>query len=347
MRAIGSGTARTATIADTTEPTESPEAAASSRQGIYPKAISENAANSVAIGTDASTVRYYEQQTGKAFLVHLDTQRTDVLSDRKLAGFIKSYWIPKTNAVISAFQQSDGVRWRWFDYGTKETKQIGSVISALAVSPDGQLIVYSEPEGESSVIFVSAVDGSYPKKLLTTRAENIQLDWPRNNAIIMTSQRPDRQGKDLSSIDLHGNLTPLIADRENLEYSWSPDGLHLLFSYFSPEQEISLWYRDISSGADVPLDLATSAKKCAWHTTGTSITCGIPAKNTLTHDIPADHTATIDDIVTLDLLSGQQQRLYAGTRAKLIGIIDPINSSDDRFFIFSNLFDQRLFMLPL
>jgi hypothetical protein len=108
-----------------------------------------------------------------------------------------------------------------------------------------------------------------------------------------------------------------------------------------------LWYRDITSGIESPLGVATSAEKCAWQSDDTTIICGIPIKSSLTRGVPAAHSATIDDIVTIDTRSGEQTVQYHGTSTLPIGVIDPLISSSGTYFVFTNVFDQRLYSFPL
>lgn len=312
-----------------------------------PKAISENTVVSVAAGGPSDTVRYYERETGKSFSVNLPLLKTDVLSDVRQSGFISSNWLPYSTKAISEVQDPSGISYRLYDYKTKISTTIGSDIAALAVSPDGRQIAFIKPTKDASELFISDVDGKNPRKIITTRAQDVGLDWPVKDALSLSSRRADRTGTDLSVIDLKGILTVMMSDFENLEYIWSPDGTRLLYSFYTPEHGVSLWYRDAGSGGDIPLGLSTSARKCAWHDTTLVITCGVPVKSSLSGDVPADRSSTVDDIVTLNIATGEQNHLYGGTSTTLIGVIDPLVSSSEHYFVFTNLFDQHLYMLPL
>jgi len=320
---------------------------ASNRVSARPKAISENPVVSAALGKESDSVKYYERETGKAFSVNLHTLKTGILSDVRLPGFIRSYWLPYSDKVVSEFQDPAGISYRSFDYTTKETTTIGSDITALAVSPDGRQVAYIKPTKEASALFISDSDGANPRSVMTTRAQEARLDWPVKSALAMASRRPDRAGTDLSVVGLDGTLTMLMSNRENLEFAWSPDGTRLLYSYFTPEQGVSLWYHEIASDVDVPLGIATSAAKCAWHHAAFIITCGVPAKSSLGRDVPAERSATVDDIVTLNIDTGEQSRLYGGTSTTLVGVIEPMVSTSENYFVFTNVFDRKLYVFPL
>ena len=338
---------RTAAIADSVA---SASASASPRPGgvsSKPKSISDNPTTSAALGTSPDTVRYYEQTTGKSFVVNLRTLKTDILSEQRLSGFLRSWWVPRADRVVSSFQQSDGVAYRFYDYDTHTTTTIGSAVAAVAISPDGLRTAYLQHDGDALSLWIGAVDGTSAQKILKTRVDEPQLSWPQKNALSLVSRRADRPGFDLSLVGTDGTLVPVLTNKENLEAVWSPDASRLLYSFFTPDVGVSLWVHDATTGVDAPLGLPTSAEKCAWHPDGAHITCGVPVQSSLTRDVPADHTATIDDIVTLDLVTGDQHRLYGGTSASLISVIDPLVSSSGSSLVFTNLFDQRLYVLSL
>lgn len=311
-----------------------------------PKALSTSAVNSVALGLESDTVRYYEAQTGRAFTADLSKSKAAVLSDRKLSGFIQSWWIPGRAAAISSFEQQGTAEYRFTDYSSEAVSVIGNAVTALAVSSDGNRIVFAEAADESSTIRIADVQGSAARTILPTRATDIELSWQSKDRVAVVSRRPGFAGRDLTLVGIDGALSPVFSNAENLEHAWSPDGQGVLYSRYTTGEGIGLWYRGIG-GVDIPLGLATGASKCAWHSDSTTVTCGVPNKNTLSRDVPADRVATTDDIVTLDLKTGGLTVHYTARSANLVGVIHPLVSSSGRYLAFINLFDQRLYMLEL
>ena len=340
------GAPGTATIADTLASASFSNLPAPSAPA-KPKAISEHGVVSAASGTASDTVRFYEEGSGKAFEVTLTTQRTDVLSDRRLPGFLWSYWIPRTRSVISAFQQPTGVEHRFFNYENGESVLLGFGISNIAVSPDGRRIAQLKKNSDDSYsLSVSAVDGTGPLPLLTTRIQEPKISWRSSDELALISKRSDRPGYDLTLIDAGGALRPLLSNKEGLEALWSSDGDLLLYSFFSADTGISLWLRSLQTGKEVALGVYTSAHKCAWHPVGRVVTCGIPMKKSLTRDVSSSQTATIDDIYTYDFDENTLRLNYSGTSSSLIGITNPLISSSGAYFVFTNMFDSRLYALP-
>lgn len=312
-----------------------------------PKVISDTQVNSPALGVASDTVRYYEAVTGKAFSVELRTLRTTVLSDQKLPGFIRSWWIPQGPEVVSQFQQKDGLAIRYYSYATRQVSTIGASVVSLAVAPGGRRLAFVDTGGDTATVYVANTDGTEERKIMDTRVDDPVLSWPRKDMLALSSKRSDRAGRDLTIIGLDGSLKPLLSNKENLEYAWSRGGERLLYSYYDQSKGIQLWYLDTASGIQTPLNIGTSARKCAWSPDTTQIVCGIPATATLSRDIPADKMSTLDDIVLITISSGQQHKLYSARQGALVGVSGPLISSSGSFFTFVNPFDRKLYLVAL
>lgn len=324
----------------------SPESEPSLAPSRAPRLISENEVISVVRGPARDSVKFYERLTGRAFSVDLPTLKTTTLSDRKLSGFIETYWTPAGDRVVSMFQEPEGIRFRSFNYKNSESTAIDEDITSLALSPDGRSVAYLKATPEGYEVKVGSIDGSGAQTILKTRAQDAHLTWPTPDFIFMISRKSDARGSDLSTITMGGTLSVVIENKENLEYQFSPDGSKLLYSYFAPGEAVSLWYRS-GDGTTAAVGVSTSAQKCAWHDNNSIITCGVPTRSSLTRDIPSEKSATIDDVISIDLLTGQQSSLYIGSHSSLFSVIRPLLSSSQKTFVFTNLFDQKLYMLSL
>jgi len=312
-----------------------------------PKAISTSTINSLAADLGQDAVRYYADQTGAAFSVDLRTGTAATLSDRRLPGFIQSWWIQGKRQVVSEFEVKGAREFRFYDYESGAVTLLGEGTTAFAVSPDGTDIAYITGNAASPEIRVIGVDGEGDRRIISTRASLAQISWPRSDTIAVTSHRHDRAGADMSLVALDGSFRKLFEGRENLEYRWSPDGRRLLLSYFVPNEGIRLWYRDFNSQFDAPLPLATSAQKCAWHPDSTAVTCGVPSRTELARDIPSDMMATSDDIVTVTLDTLVVTPRFSAEQKTPLGVTGPVITGSGRYFAFVNLFDRRLYFLGL
>lgn len=312
-----------------------------------PTGISTSSVNSLAEDLAPDSVRYYADQTGAAFSANLRSGTVSTLSDRPLAGFIRSVWVSGKRQVISLFESKGARELRFYDYDTAAVVPLGEGATSFAVSPDTRSLAYITGASEAPEVRVVGTDGTGDRRILNTRVTLAQVSWPQSNTIAVTSRRHDRTGTDMSLITLDGSFRRLLEDLENLEYRWSPDGRRLLFSYFVPAEGIRLWYRDLESPLDIALGVETSAQKCAWHPGGTRVTCGVPTKTELARDIPSDMMATSDDIVTIDLETLTQTQLASADQKTPLGVMEPVVTESAGYFAFVNLFDHRLYSLPL
>jgi dipeptidyl aminopeptidase/acylaminoacyl peptidase len=312
-----------------------------------PKELTNMPTVSAVTGLGSDTIRYYELRTGKAFQIDLKTRTTTILSAKKLDGFIRTIWAPNRDDVVSAFTQSTGTVFRSYHYATGLTSSLDSLVSSVTFSPDGRHIAYVTSDADHSAIFISDIDGAQPHKIIDTRIADAELSWPLADTLVLVSRHAGGPGRDMTVIGADGSLAPLLSNISNLEYAWSRDGSKLLYSYFDQSGGVRLWYMDVSQHTPVSLGLATSASKCAWHNDNTEITCGVPSNTALAHDVSAADSATLDDIITLHILTGEQTKQYSIQKGVYIGVIDPVISSSGSFFVFTNLFDQKLYSLPL
>lgn len=312
-----------------------------------PKAISDNPIVSAMLSPLSDTVQYYEVQTGKAFRVNINTRRTETISDKRLIGFVRAYWSSDGKQVVAAFEEQNGLALRYYDYTTGKNSAIGNSAISATFSPDGHNLAFLDNKGSSISLMVGGSDGTESREILTTRSNSSIIEWPKKDFISLLTQRTGSVGRDLSLVNLDGTLRILLSNRDNLEHVWSPSGQKLLFSYFVTGKGVQLLYLDITLGAPIFLNIATSAAKCAWQPDEQGIVCGVPASDSLTRDISADKTATLDAISQIDLVSGAINKLYSPQKGVLLGVGESLVSSSGNYFVFRNLFDQRLYVLTI
>ena len=339
-----SNTPQTASIGQYADTTTSPSPTTTHQQA--PKALSTGTAYSLAVGTDSESVRYFDE-LGRAFSVNPGNGRITILSDSKVQGFIRGWWLPGSLRAVIQSQKGSGSEFQWHDFQAGLSAVMGTDFMSLTVSRDGRSIAFTAPSDDHMAIFTSGADGSARHPLLQTRISEDSLSWPADERLALVSRRPDQNGWDLSLVGMNGALTPVLTDRENLATQWSRDGSQLLYSAFITTQGIELFLRTITTGEDIPLGIATSADKCAWTPDGTRIVCGVPTHSSLTGDVPASKTATVDTIISFDLTTGAQQTVWTPPSGTLMGVIDPVITSSGRAFAFTNLFDHRLYSVSL
>jgi hypothetical protein len=103
----------------------------------------------------------------------------------------------------------------------------------------------------------------------------------------------------------------------------------------------------MADGTDVDTGLPTSAAKCAWAPDSATFVCGVPSAAALTKDVPAELTATNDSIVSVSREGMEQTTLYRAAPRPLLSVYRPLVSSSGAYLAFVNLFDKKLYSLPL
>jgi hypothetical protein len=312
-----------------------------------PAAVTSTQVTGTAPGLESDTVRFYEEHTGKSFQARLRDGSVRPLSETVLKNFVTSWWVPGYPQVISKFDDGSTVSYRHYNFTTDTSSDIGSLVTALALSPDGQSIVYAQTETGRIDIIRANADGSDSSVLLSTRALDIGLAWPAKDRIAVTLRRNPDGARDLLELHPDGTIVPLFTGMQNLETSWSRDGSWLLYSYYREEDGTALRVHSVSDGTDVDTGLLTSAAKCAWMSDGLSFVCGVPSSAALSGDVPAELTATNDSVVRVIRDSLEQAALYRAQSRPLLSVSRPFISSSGAFFVFSNLFDKKLYSFPL
>ncbi len=224
------------------------------------------------LSKEKDSVIYYEKGTGRVFEVSLKDRRESSVSDVSLPNLIKTAWSPTRKEVVSLFYNPRGSRYKYFSYRTRASVDLGQGITSLVFSPDGSQVAYfknTEPRG----IFISQPDGSSAKIILPTRLENIQLYWPSDDVLSFLTNT--NEGSELYSLSKAGDIRKIIDVSDGLEVKWSHDSSRVLFSK-REGSSVNLYYKDIASGIETPLNTSTSASKCAWGIDGKTVVCGVP-----------------------------------------------------------------------
>lgn len=244
--------------------------------------LSQRNVVSPVLSKDKDSIIYYEKSTGKVFEVVLKNTTESSLSDVFLANLIKTIWAPSRKEVVSLFYSPKGNHYKYFSYKTKSSVDLGTDIQSLVFSPDGSQIAYFGSKEDSSGIFISQPDGNSSKKILSTRLENMEIYWPSNE--LLAFRTDSANGSELYSLSRLGEIKKLLDARDTLETKWSNDGSRVLFSQ-KDDSGINLFYKDIASDIETPLNVSTSASKCDWGIDDKTVVCGVPRSSSFGDEI--------------------------------------------------------------
>jgi DNA-binding beta-propeller fold protein YncE len=305
---------------------------------------SEPAHNIAVLSTDI--VRVAEEETGRVLLLDVQGTASTVESDRRIPDYLDTFWFGSTpNRIVLTDKAGVPQFRRVLADGALDTPLENGTMS-IAVSPDGTRVARVVREPLQTTIRVSVAGNDDDATLLQSRIQDPVIGWADATTISLLTKRPDRDGWDLSLLDDEGVLTPLITNREGLEVLWAPTGSRALVSYVTDEG-IVLSVLDRSSGSMVPLGIETSVRKCAFSPEQDSIVCGIPTSRALSRDAAADRTATNDAIAVISLESGISRTVMPARDAVRFSVIDPAVTASGRFLVFRNLYDRKVYGLPI
>jgi hypothetical protein len=289
--------------------------------------LSPRSVVSPVLSKEKDSVLYYEKGTGKVFEVNLKDLNERSVSDVPLANFVKTVWAPSRKEVISLFYYPGGGHYKYFSYKTRASVDLGTYTETPAFSPDGSQIAYFGGRDSSRGVFISQPDGSSFKKILPSRLENTEMYWPSDN--LLSFKTTDAGKSELYTISEAGDIKKLLESRDGLEVKWSKDGSRVLFSQ-KAESGIGLFYKDVDSESEIPLNVATEASKCDWGVDNKTLVCGVPK-----FSAPGDEIYEIGLDGTKKLISSPTSTINVGN-IFLSGLEDYIvilNDLDNRLYV--------------
>ncbi len=316
----------TGNILDKFSDTDSGQQAVGVESSKTLRLLSQRSVISPAISKEKDSVIYHEKGTGKVFEVALNDLREKSVSDIPLTNLIKTIWSPLRKDVVSLFYYPKENHYKYFNYKTKASSDLGTDIKSLAFSPDGSQIAYFGNKGDLRGIFISKPDGSSFKRLLPSRLEDAEVYWPSGDFLAFKIEVAGES--ELYSLSLAGEIKKILDTKDGLEVKWSKDGSRILFSQ-KVESGVGLFYKDVFSESETPLNVATSASKCDWSIDKKAIVCGVPGSSA-----SGDEFYEIGIDGTKKLLSSPISRIDTA-ELFLSGLDDYVvilNSLDDRLY---------------
>jgi hypothetical protein len=304
----------------------------------------EPAHNIAVLATDI--VRAVEEETGRVLLLDVQGAASTVESDRRVPDYLDTFWFGTTPNRIVLTDKAGVPQFRKVLTDGALDDPLESGTMSIAISPDGTRIARVVREPLQTVIRVSVAGTEDEATLMQSRIQDPIIGWADATTISLLTKRPDRDGWDLSLLDSEGVLTPLITNREGLEVLWSPNGTRALVSYIT-DDGMTLSVLDRASGLLAPLGVETSARKCAFSPAQDSVVCGIPSSRALSRDAAADRTATHDAIAAISLDSGLARTVMPALDSVRFSVIDPAVTASGRFLVFRNLYDRKVYGLPI
>ena len=289
--------------------------------------LNQRSTTSPVLSKEKDSILFYEKETGKVFEVTLNDLKEKSVSDSPLANLVKTVWAPSRKEVISLFYYPNSSHYKYFNYKTKVSVDLGTDIKSLAFSPDGSQIAYFGSKESSRGIFISQPNGSSFKKLLPSRLENAEIYWPSDDLLAFKTDAGG--GSELYSLSKTGEIKKILDSRDELDVKWSKNGSRVLFSQ-KTESGTGLFYKDVSSESETTLNISTSASKCDWGIDGKTVICGVPKPSTSGDEI---YEINLDG--TKKLISSPTSRINTAEifLSGLENYIVILNSLDNKLYV--------------
>ncbi|KKR02601.1 MAG: hypothetical protein UT29_C0001G0081 [Candidatus Yanofskybacteria bacterium GW2011_GWA1_39_13] len=237
-----------------------------------PKLLGPRNVISPILSKEKDGIIYYEKGTGKVFEITPKNLREKPVSDIFLENLVKTIWAPSRKEVVSVFYYPKGNSYKYFNYKTKSSVDLGTDIESLVFSPDGSQIAYFGTKNDSRGVFISQPDGSALKQILSSRLEDVEVYWPSSE--LLSFKTTSTNGSELYSLSKVGEVKKILGIKDGLDIKWSEDGSRMLFSQ-KTESGTSLFYKDINSEKETGLGISTRASKCDWGMSGETVVCGV------------------------------------------------------------------------
>ncbi|HXV26656.1 MAG TPA: hypothetical protein VD862_01340 [Candidatus Paceibacterota bacterium] len=294
----------------------------------------------VALSADRNRrdVRMYEEGTGRAFAVNTLTLKVTTLSDERLERFITTVWSPNGTEVISAFAESGGTQFRYFDYRTGRVAPLPASVRLFAFSPDGGRIATVRTTDGGVRLWISSPDGTGEFAILATRLNITALSWPAADELAVVTRHPSG-AESVVMVSMEGKLRPLRDGIRGAELNWSPNGTRALVSHVTDDARV-LELMDAATGDTAVLGIHARAGTCAWHTDQAWVTCGLPAQPNTT----AEH-AVIGSVVSTSLTDGTSVVRYRPGAGETFGMRSPFMVSGDTGIAFLDPFSGLPYLL--
>lgn len=298
--------------------------------------VSAQASGLVAAG-DQAGLQYYDGKTGKFYRLSPDGLSKTELSDAVYRDVEKLNWSPDGNQAILEFPDQTKVLYNFtskkqttlpkelndFSFGPSSDKIVSKYLDSS--NTDNQWLIVSNPDGSSSLSV----------EHLGANADKVASAWSPNNQIIATYQKT--VNSDQSEVIFLGaqgeNFPSVTIEGRGFIPKWAPDGRRLLYSAYS-EVTDDIPHLYIMNGTSstlgsglFDLGLDTTADKCTFSSSGTSVFCAVPYYlNAGSGPQPELSAGVPDNIYRIDLSTGQSTL-----------IARPVDSNRNQRFSATNL----------
>jgi len=189
-------------------------------------------------------------------------------------------------------------------------KNLPSTVVAYAASPDKTRLFMFADENGTGVGYISTFDGNTVTKIFTTPLTQVNVDWPSNNIIAITTKGSASYSGYLYFVDPKtGKWTKVLGPVTGLSTAVSHDGKYVLASLTGNSSNVLTSIYSVAKGAGTDTGIRTLADKCAWGNFYQDVVyCAVPASpvsGTYPDDWYSGAISTNDKIWQVDAPTGE------------------------------------------
>lgn len=292
------------------------------------------------LGKDGGSVQFYNKDDGKFYLVN-DEGDLIPLSDKVFHNVSAVEWAPnKTKAVIEYPDQTKII----YDFSTSKQVTLPKHWEDFTFSPDSEKLVNKSLgiDSDNRWLVISNSDGSQTKRLehIGENDKWVIPSWsPNNQSVGMYTQGVDANRREVFFIGEYGqNFKSTIVEGWGFQPQWSQDGDKLLYSVYSPKDDLKpkIWIVNASGdniGTDRrSLQLETWAEKCTF-ANDSEVYCAVPKElDEMAGMFPELALRTSDDLYKINVETGSKTLVAIPDEAYNISSIVVDKNQENLFF---------------
>lgn len=239
--------------------------------------VTDNVASSTATTTATYAIAsYIDRQSGNVYNYSELTGQITRISDKTIPGIERAHWLP--DGSLAYVQYLSGSNMDTVNtYGLPANSSGGFFLpqdlADLAVSTTNILTLASGVNG--SIATLGKTDGVALSQAFTTPLSDIRVSFAGPNAYSVFTKPSAALAGDFYLVTNKGQFSRVAGPLNGLVALTSPSGKWALVSY-SADSSMKMELVNLTTGAALPLPIATIADKCVWSADSTQAYCGIP-----------------------------------------------------------------------
>ncbi len=272
---------------------------------------------------NATIVRYVDRGTGHVYQANDITANIDKISNTTLPKIYEAYWNKNLNNLVLRYlkENSDSITNFYSEIRSVASSTASSTtpfeikgkylspnIRQVAVAPTGDKIFTWNVENNIGVGYISSFDEKNKTKIIDTPITEVNIDWPENSTVTITTKGSGATLGYAYSIDTKsGEMKQLMKEVRGLSIEMSRDAKRVLYSIGT--NTIKTGLLNLKDNSVSQIIFKTLADKCIWSTIRKNeVYCAVPTEipdGLYPDDWYKGKVSFVDQIWHLDTTTGE------------------------------------------